>query len=239
MPKIIQTNLLAYYNCILLTFINTMTSNLPAVISLAETDYFTGIHWQPFKNLWTTAAKTCRIYGYYDGSIPKPIIAAMTTIPAATTATTSIGNPADIKPPVLTPLYSTNPSIKEWEAYDAYAYGYLFLNINTPGGVGMQMDCSAKQAWTSLIDTYNDISNGSLLEITIEICTIKYHDREDFDMHIFALHSKLAEANDMGAKIEDLEFQMAIFLLLPPSWDVIVATLDFVNQSSKVLIHLL
>src|SRR5258705_1766625 len=71
--------------------------------------------------------------GYIDGTITLP-------------ALLGTGAPA----PDPTPIYSTVPSVDEWNFRDKLARGHITLNCTDVAGLGVKMTGTSKEAWDSI-----------------------------------------------------------------------------------------
>ncbi|KAF9460492.1 hypothetical protein BDZ94DRAFT_1115587, partial [Collybia nuda] len=62
-------------------------------------------------------------------------------------ATYTINSTTDAAP---TPWSLPTPSPNEWEICDAWALGLIIFNVKNPIGLGVKIDGTAAEAWTSL-----------------------------------------------------------------------------------------
>jgi len=58
-----------------------------------------------------------------------------------------------------TPWDSETPSPKEWRACNTWTLGLFLINTKNPAGLGINIDGTAAEAWTSYINTYEKASN--------------------------------------------------------------------------------
>ncbi|KAF8192017.1 hypothetical protein K438DRAFT_1830420 [Mycena galopus ATCC 62051] len=96
-----------------------------------------------------TAQSTLRgLYGYYDGTVPRPTTIALTGTATATSL-----------PPDPTPIFSKFPSLEEWVHQDSLATSLLVLNVKDPVDVGLKTNGTAREAWKSLEDVHGRITD--------------------------------------------------------------------------------
>lgn len=100
----------------------------------ADTEKFDGTNWVAWSGLIRIAAEVRGVYGYLEGTIPKPSGTPAITItpPGASTSTTATTpkstTTTTIQPPGKTAWDSLNPSEAEWKVRNAWAKGLLIYN---------------------------------------------------------------------------------------------------------------
>lgn len=196
----------------------------------SETDKFDGTNWPSWRRLIRTAATARGVFGYIDRTIKQPPTLPITTSTLPTTSPTPLIT--TINPPE-TPWDSANPSTKEWAIRDAWAIGLLIFNTKNPVGLGINIDGTAAEAWTSYINTYEKASNMSRLNAEQSLRNMTYTDCTNFTDFITAMQSKWSDARALGAKIPYEDFKNIIINALPDSWDPAVAALYDPNMSSS------
>ena len=159
--------------------------------------------------------------GYLKGIIANP-----TPPTSPTTALTYTSAPLELPlPDDPTPWYSTNPSVAEWATHDAWVRVLLPYNTKNPIGLGLKLDGTAAEAWTSLTSQYKIMSDLATVTTQCDLRTTIFTDGNDFPIHVSNLHTKWAIVNSAGANIGDADFCMIILSSLPASWDSVVGTL--------------
>jgi len=134
--------------------------------------------------------------------------------------------------------YSKIPSLEEWEVCDAWALALLIFNISNPIALGVRTSRMAAEAWTSLIENYEVTTDMGTVAAEEDLCSTKYEEGQDLDLHIKTLREKLDMALNAGAVISDTAFWMIILATLPRSWDPIISTL-YTSTTTAALISTL
>ena len=96
----------------------------------------------------------------------------------------------------------------------------------------------AAKVWEMLKESY-----GTILDLGVNMAenasrATKYSDGMDFQEHITHLHSKWNYAIEKRANIKDDQFRAIIISSLPASWDYIVASLQFMETLTKLIVGL-
>jgi len=168
--------------------------------TFSKADKFNGTNWLSWRRLICTAAVAKGAFGYLNGSIICP------STPPATTLS-----------PTETSWDSDTPSLKEWKIRDAWALGLLMFNTRNPVGLGINIDGTAAEAWSSYINTYEKASNMAWLNAEQTLQNMTYSDRTDFNNFIINMHNKWSDARALGSKINDEDFKDIIITSLPKS----------------------
>jgi len=192
---------------------------MSTISTFSEADKFDGTNWSSWRRLIRTAAVSKRAYGYLDGSIKQP-----------STSPTPTSHPASV--PTETLWDSETPSLKKWKARDAWTLGLLLFNTKNPTGLGINIDSTAAEAWTSYINTYEKASNMARLHAEQILQNLTYSDRTDFNDFIINMWSKWSDARALGSKITNEDFKDIIISSLPESWNPTAAPLYDPNMTS-------
>jgi len=160
---------------------------------------------------------------------------ASTGAPPATAIVTSSSGTTTSTVPASTEWSSASPSVQEWDQRDAWVLGLLQYNTKNPIGLGVKLDGSAAQAWKSLTDIYDNISDLAKINIQRELRDTKFLDGNDFSAHIANLRTLWTRAN---SNISDTDFRTIILTSLPETWDTIVATLYDAKSSAHTIARL-
>ena len=106
-------------------------SGTPTLTILSEEQKFNGENLLQWKTNITLLLRSKGLFGYIDGSIPKP------TQP--------------LKPDAMaTPIYSSTPSLDEWNFQDQLAMGQITLNCTDVASLGVITTSTAKDVWDSV-----------------------------------------------------------------------------------------
>ena len=201
----------------------------------ADTEKFNGANFAAWEQLILIAATSRGVLGYLKGTITNP---APPTSPA--TALTYTPAPLELTlPDDPTPWYSTNPSVAEWAMRDAWVRALLLYNTKNPIGLGIKLDGTAAEAWTSLTLQYKIMSDLTTVTTQCDLCTTIFTDGNDFPIHVSNLRTKWAITNSAGANIGDADFRMIILSSLPASWDSVVGALHDAKSSAEVISRLM
>ena len=108
-------------------------SVIPSLTILSEEQKFNGDNLLQWKNNITQLLGAKGLMGYIDGKIPKP---AESSIPDT--------------PITGTPIYSTTPTLDEWNFRDQLTRGHITLNCTDVASLGVITTGTAKDAWNSI-----------------------------------------------------------------------------------------
>jgi hypothetical protein len=199
-----------------------------------EAEKFDGTNFATFETLIIIAASSRGVLGYLRGTILNTANPKNSAALHYTPEVLNIPLPND-----PTPWYSTTPSGAEWAMCDAWACALLLYNTKNAIGLGLKLDGTAADAWTSLTSQYKVSSDLAIITTQRDLCNASFSDSNDFPTHISNLRTKWATANNAGAKITDADFRMIILSSLPTSWDSVVGTLYEAKSSVDVINRLM
>ena len=112
-------------------------SAIPSLTILSEEQKFNGENLLQWKNNITQLLGAKGLMGYINGKILKP-------------AQSSESTPAKDPPGTGTPIYSTTPTLDEWNFRDQLARGHITLNCTDVASLGVIITGTAKDAWDSI-----------------------------------------------------------------------------------------
>ena len=121
-----------------------------------------------------------------------------------------------IKPLLPKPL-GTQKHLLPRRAHNAWTLGLLLINTKNPAGLGINIDGTAAEAWTSYINTYKKASNMTQLNAEQILQNAMYSDRTDLNDFIIDMHNKWSDARALGSTITDEDFKDIIISSLPES----------------------
>lgn len=194
---------------------STHSSNPP---NFPEETHFDGTNYATFKNRVVIAARARGARGYLDGTITKPEPA--------------VDKKSEQRP---TEWSSKQPSLEEWEERDAWALGLIIYNTKNPVGLGIKMDGSAAEAWTTLTENYGVFSEIAAINAEKRLRATEFSDGMDFLKHVEDLREKWRSATEKGAKIDDSTFRTILIASLPESWNAVVAGIYAKTESKDVI----
>jgi hypothetical protein len=114
-------------------------SVIPSLTILSEEQKFNGDNLLQWKNNVTQLLGAKGLTGYIDGKIPKPEPAQSSTSDKDTPITATV-----------TPIYSTTPTLDEWNFRDQLTRGHITLNCTDVTSLGVIITGTAKDAWDSI-----------------------------------------------------------------------------------------
>src|SRR5271163_4078781 len=106
-------------------------SIIPSLMILSEEQKFDGNNLLQWKNNITQLLGAKGLMGYIDGKIPKP--------PQSESISDKV-----------TPIYSTTPTLDEWNFRDQLTRGHITLNCTDVASLGVIATGTAKDAWNSI-----------------------------------------------------------------------------------------
>ena len=157
------------------------------------------------------------LYGYIDGSTPKPIVS----------------NEDDTK---------TRESLKQWEKENRMALNQLILTIADDNLYLIREIEAASEAWRIINDTY--APKGSFRRVALRaklMSTSKYNEAESLSDYIRKIKEIVMEMRAAEIRIEDDELSETLLAFMPESYSNIVTVLgsDRPLVSEKVITGLL
>ena len=113
-------------------------SGMASLTILSEEQKFNGNNLLQWNMNITQLLGSKGLSGYIDGKIQKPGPESLPLPPDTTTQ------------PISTPIYSTTPTLDEWNFRDQLARGHITLNCTDVASLGVVTNGSAKEAWESI-----------------------------------------------------------------------------------------
>ena len=163
--------------------------------------------------------------GYIDGTINLP---------------PQLGSGAPI--PDSTPIYSTVPSVDEWNFRNKLARGHITLNCTDVAGLGVKTTGTAKEAWDSIQDEWGrsmDMCRSHAQELLNK--TI-YAEGTNIQDHIKLLRTWRATVDNLSmSAISDETWRGIIIHSIPTTarWLPIIPSLYTLVSSADIVSHLL
>lgn len=220
----------------------------------SDDDKFDGTNWVAWSNLIRIAAEVRGAMGYLEGNIPNPAnVPAIIVSPPATTTQTTTATGTTTTPPTSsatpTPIItatshvdtsweSPTPTEAEWKVRNAWAKGLLIFNTKNPIGLGVNVGGTAAEAWKSYVEVYEAGSDLAVANAEMELRNMRYTDNDDFPNYISRIRVKWAQANALGASVNDQAFKTILLNSLPRSWDPVVASLYRTSSSIETISQL-
>ena len=158
----------------------------------SETEKFHGTNFATLETLIIVAASSQGVLGCLQGTIPNPASPQNSTDLHYTPVVLTIPLPNN-----PTPWYSTTPSGTEWAMCNAWAWSLLLYNTKNAIGLGLKLNSTAAEVWTSLISQYK-VSSLNLTMVTTQ-CNLHntvFADGNDFPTHMSNLCTKWVTVNN-------------------------------------------
>ena len=114
----------------------------------------------------------------------------------------------------------------------------IVLNVKNPIGHGVKTDSTAAEAWKSLTDIQDAISDIGKINADTKLCSIHHTDGANLDEHIRALRTAWNRYNAQGGMMTDADFRIIILTSMPREWTTFVTTLYSLKTSAEVVIQL-
>ena len=115
-------------------------SRIPSLTLLSEEQKFNRDNLLQWNTNITQLLGSKGLLGYINGKISKP---GPESIPLPTSETTTV-------PPLSTPIYSSNPTLDEWNFWDQLTRGHITLNCTDVASLGVVTTGTAKDTWESI-----------------------------------------------------------------------------------------
>jgi hypothetical protein len=123
-------------------------SGIPSLTILSEEQKFNGDNLLQWKTNITQLLGSKGLLGYIDGKIPKPVAPTIVASIQSADPTESTTPAATVA--VATPIYSSTPTLDEWNFRDQLARGHITLNCIDVASLGVVTTGMAKEAWDSI-----------------------------------------------------------------------------------------
>jgi hypothetical protein len=114
----------------------------------------------------------------------------------------------------------------------------VVLNVKNPIGHGVKTDGNAADAWKSLTDIQDAVSDVGRINAETELQSIHHTDGASLDEHIKALRTAWNKLNAQGGKMADSDFRIIILSSMPKEWTIFITTLYSTKTSADVIIQL-
>jgi hypothetical protein len=144
-------------------------STIPSLTILSEEQKFNGDNLLQWKNNITQLLGAKGLIGYIDGKIPKPAQSS---------------TPAKDAPIPGTPVYSTTPTLDEWNFRDQLTRGHITLNCTDVAGLGVITTGTAKEAWDSIQAEWGKSSDMRRSHAQEALNRTTYNEGTDIQEHI-------------------------------------------------------
>jgi hypothetical protein len=203
-------------------------SGIPSLTILSEEQKFNGenlLQWTTNMNLLLGSKG---LLGYIDGTIQKP------TQPSVST-TTDTDNAATT---AATPIYSTTPTLDEWNFHDQLTRGHVALNCTDIASLGVNTTGTAKEAWESIQTEWGKSTDMRRSHAQEALNRTIYVEGTDIQEHIKLLRTRKAALNNLSTSAMDDEAWRGIIIRsLPTSnkWLPVIPALYGMTNSASII----
>src|SRR5277367_5831259 len=177
-------------------------SVIPSLTILSEEQKFNGDNLLQWKNNITQLLGAKGLMGYIDGKIPKP----------AESSTSD--------PPITngTPIYSTTPSLDEWNFRDQLTRGHITLNCTDVASLGVITTGTAKDAWNSIENKLGKSTDMRRSHTQEALNRTEYNEGTEIQEHIKLLRTRKAVVDNISTShMSDETWRGIIIGSIPPT----------------------
>ena len=199
-------------------------SGIPALTILSEEQKFNGDNLLQWSTNITQLLGSKGILGYIDGKIKKP--------EPTTESSTTPG------PTAVTPIYSTTPTLDEWNFRDQLARGHITLNCTDVSSLGVKTTGTAKEAWDSIQAEWGrstDMRRSHAQEALNRTVFIEGAEIQD---HIKLLRTRKAALDNLSTSaMTDETWRGIIIRSIPPTakWLPVIPSLYSMSSSADII----
>ena len=200
-------------------------SGLPSLTILPEEQKFNGDNLLQWKTTITQLLGAKGLLGYINGKIPKP-----TTSSSSSDTTTP------------TPVYSTKPTLDEWDFRDQLARGHITPNCTDVASLGVNTTGTAKDAYDSIISEWGKSTDMRRSHAQEALNRTIFSEGSDIQDHIKLLRTrKVAVDNLSSSQMDDETWRGLIIRSIPPTtkWLPVIPSLYALASSSDIISTLL
>jgi hypothetical protein len=126
--------------------------------------------------------------GYINGKIPKPVQSSTSDKDTPTTSTS-------------TPVYSTTPTLDEWNFRDQLMRGHITLNCTDVASLGVITTGTAKDAWDSIQNEWGKSTEMRRSHAQEALNRTEYTEETDIQDHIKLLRTQKAAVDNLSSTV--------------------------------------
>ena len=157
-------------------------SGLPSLTILSEDQKFNGENLLQWNTNTMQLLGSKGLQGYNDGKIAKPVESS--TSQTTTSESTSETTAATTVTVTATLIYSTTPTLDEWNFRDQLARGHITLNCTDVASFGVFTTGSVKEAWDSIQTEWGKSTDMRRSHAQEALNKTEYVDGTDIQDHI-------------------------------------------------------
>src|SRR5277367_3690353 len=202
-------------------------SGIPSLTLLSEEQKFNGNNLLQWNTNINQLLGSKGLLGYINGKIPKP-------------GPESILLPSENVgiQPITTPIYSSTPTLDEWNFRDQLARGHITLNCSDVAGLGVVTTGTAKEAWDSIQKEWGKSTDMRRSHVQAALNRTTYVEVNDIQDHIKLLRTRKAAVDNLSTSVMDDETWIGIIIrsLPPPAkWLPVIPSLYAISSSADII----
>ena len=202
---------------------------LPSLTILSEEQKFNGDNLLQWKNNITQLLGAKGLMGYIDGKIPKP-------------SQSPTSDEDHSKPITGTPIYSTTPTLDEWNFRDQLTRGHITLNCTDVTSLGVIITGTAKDAWDSIENEWGKSTDMRRSHAQEALNRTEYMEGNDIQDHIKLLRTRKAAVDNLSTSaMSDEAWRGIIIRSIPPTpkWLPVIPSLYSMTTAADIISTLL
>jgi hypothetical protein len=200
-------------------------SVIPSLTILSEEQKFNGDNLLQWNTHITQLLGAKGLLGYIDGKIMKPAQPPTTSDNPATATTSS------------TPIYSTTPTLDEWNFRDQVTKGHIILNFTDVAGLGIISTGTAKDTYNSIQNEWGKSTDMRRSHAQEALNRTEYAEGTDIQEHIKLLRTRKAALDNLCTQaMSDETWRGIIIRSIPPTakWLPVIPSLYAMPTSADI-----
>ena len=200
-------------------------SVIPSLTIFSEEQKFNGDNLLQWNTHITQLLGAKGLLGYITGTILKPAQPPTTSTDLTLTTTN-------------TPIYSTTPTLDEWNFRDQVARGHITLNCTDVAGLGVNTSGTAKEAYDSIQNEWGRSTDMRRSHAQEALNRTEYAEGTDIIDHIKLLRTrKVAVDNLSSSTMTDETWRGIIIRSIPPTtkWLPVIPSLYTMETSTNII----
>jgi hypothetical protein len=208
-------------------------SGIPSLTILSEEQKFNGENLLQWKTNMTQLLGSKGLLGYIDGKIPKP---------GPETVSLPNSDETTSPQPTSTPVYSSRPTIDEWDFRDQLARGHITLNCTDVASLGVITTGTAKEAWDSIQAEWGRSTDMRRSHAQEALNRTVYAEGTEIQDHVKLLRIRKAAVDSLSdSMMGDETWRGIIIRSIPPTskWLPVIPSLYALSSSADIISTLL
>jgi hypothetical protein len=204
-----------------------MSSGISSLTILSEEQKFNGENLLKWTTTMTQLLASKGLLGYTNGKIAIP----------TTTQTPSEGGTT-----TATPIYSTTPTLDEWNFRDQLTRGHITLNCTDTASLGVETNGTAKDAWDSIQAEWGRSTDMRRSHAQEALDRTSFVEGSDIQEHVKLLRTRKAAVENLSTSaMTDETWRGIIIRSIPPTtkWLPVIPSLYSMTSSADIISTLL